>query len=675
MFLCHIIGIEPQFENIISNGPYISMAAGQNDKINSVINCLTVKSTWDDLILYHEGPFDVKESRGMDLKLCYNTFKFKEALLSTAFFSTSIIQDFQDSPDDEEDTRSSQENMNDLEEEYQARALLAKSKSFFKKGTQSLPSGKNKGLTAETYDWDEEEVSSNNNEVTKVKVLMALADVERVYVGKESARNDYLCIDLNYVEEQRNNIMSKHRNLVQELNTCKEQLLVLKQAKLDLLTMHHANTKILKENQNLRNELKELTSITEAWLNISSKVNQCICKQIPTQKKKILGIDQLTEDTFSFGPKDLIFVKSLADNVSITNSNKPRLSKAEKSTLSNYDTADESLVCSIPLPPLKKLDGPEPISGPKTIKSILKSKSTFKAETLKGIIINKPSSAPSRGSKSSSSSKTNSAPASKLNNVKIYNDHRSDDCVYYPICEICGSYDHDTHGHNKIISLRKGIKPRNPQHVIKNCETCGSNVHTTSDHNDIEWFRKREALQAKKAESFKASKTESSSALRSKTPTKRLIHLKEAFQSTKNVKDLLKKYDINGSSVITLMVPPNMLGHDLNGKAINETQYRGMTGSLMCLTKSRRDIQVSLISTKDIKQILRNPTLLLLGELFIKNYTLKGDIEFHFIPTQYQLADIFIKLPDKLSFKRMIDELCMLNIDSKPEASVLTEEN
>ncbi|GJY05976.1 hypothetical protein Tco_0371916 [Tanacetum coccineum] len=148
------------------------------------------------LILYHEGPSDVKESRVMDLKLCYNTFKFKkgESLtqsftgykalmnelvnddinllnleinigfinglpkkwlsfcqslkntnhvkdyelaslfrklkyeenlidniyeteknksiisatpLSTAFFSSFIFQDFQDSPDDEEDTRSS----------------------------------------------------------------------------------------------------------------------------------------------------------------------------------------------------------------------------------------------------------------------------------------------------------------------------------------------------------------------------------------------------------------------------------------------------------------------------------------------------------------------------------------------------------------------------------------
>ncbi|GJY65036.1 hypothetical protein Tco_0466496 [Tanacetum coccineum] len=407
--------------------------------------------------------------------------------------------------------------------------------------------------------------------------------------------------------------------------------------------MQHVNTEILKENQNLRNELKELTSITEVWLNSSNKVNQCISEQIPTQKKKILGIDQLTEDTSSPGPKDPVFVKSSADNskVSITSSHKPKLSEAEDSTLSNHDTGKH------PLPPLKKLTGAEPISKPKTIKSILKSKSTFKSETSKGIIINEPSSAPARGNKSSSASKTNSAPAGKLKNVKMeddpplaivikelnelklqitknkssyfrnnisqqvppnahqnkykiqfkmncemcgqnnhlfencyevlfckkckrtnhrtcdhaefmssmninqyhtgqcesssrsipsrpvipfpscihcgYNDHNSDDCVYYPICEICGNHDHNTHDHNRIISLRRGIKPRNPQHVTKNCETCGSNVHTTSDQNDIEWFRKREAFQAKKVESFKASKTESSSSLRSKTPTKRQV--------------------------------------------------------------------------------------------------------------------------------------------------------
>ncbi|GJZ04440.1 hypothetical protein Tco_0537715 [Tanacetum coccineum] len=67
-----------------------------------------------------------------------------------------------------------------------------------------------------------------------------------------------------------------------------------------------------------------------------------------------------------------------------------------------------------------------------------------------------------------------------------FSDHLSDDCVNYPICDIYGSYDHDTYGHNRIISLRSKIKPRNPQHVMKSSETCGSTVHTITDHNNIE---------------------------------------------------------------------------------------------------------------------------------------------------------------------------------------------
>ncbi|GJZ07678.1 hypothetical protein Tco_0541471 [Tanacetum coccineum] len=274
-----------------------------DDQMNSVINCLTAKSSWDDLILYYEGPYDVKESRAMDLKLCYNTFKFKEgetltqtftrykALmnniyesekkkslvtatpLSTAFFSTSIVQDFQDSPDDEEDTKSSQEYLNDLEEEYQERALLAKSKRFFKKGTQRFSGAKatdqnechhvqeasmvkNKGLITKAYEWDEEEVSSDENEMVEVKVLMVLAE-----------END----------------------------------VVSKEAEGFIMPNHNSGRILLPESQR----------------NITNP------------------------------------------SVAVTNS-----------SATDYDSTDESSVCSTPLPPLKKLDGAEPISGPKTIKSI-----------------------------------------------------------------------------------------------------------------------------------------------------------------------------------------------------------------------------------------------------------------------------------------------------------------
>ncbi|GJY59420.1 retrovirus-related pol polyprotein from transposon TNT 1-94, partial [Tanacetum coccineum] len=334
--------------------------------------------------------------------------------------------DFQNSPNNEEDTRSSQEYLNDLKEEYQARVLLSKSKRFFKKGSQRFSGAnatedtqchkcgrnghfardckynkvkpklallspgaltsnstlvKNKGLIDETYEWDEEEVSSDDNEVIEVKALITFNVEERFSVCKECARNgewvqisirkvrtllelednkerkyflDYLCIDLNYVEEQRNNLLSKHRDLVQTLNTCKEQLLVLKQAKLDYTTMQHASTKILKENKNLRKELNELKSITKTWLNIYN-----IKASIPGVERPWLseaeGFILPNHDTGRILPAE-----------SQRNTTDPLVAVIDSSA-TDYDSADESLVCSTSLPPLKKLDGAAPISGPKTI--------------------------------------------------------------------------------------------------------------------------------------------------------------------------------------------------------------------------------------------------------------------------------------------------------------------
>ncbi|GKE48989.1 hypothetical protein Tco_1480247, partial [Tanacetum coccineum] len=60
---------------------------------------------------------------------------------------------------------------------------------------------------------------------------------------------------------------------------------------------------------------------------------------------------------------------------------------------------------------------------------------------------------------------------------------------------------------------------------------------------------------------------------------------------------------------------------------------------------------------------------------FIRDHVLKGDIELHFIFTQYQVADNFNKPLDEPTFKRLIIELGMMNIDSKPEASAVPEEN
>nr|GFB76937.1 hypothetical protein [Tanacetum cinerariifolium] len=175
----------------------------------------------------------------------------------------------------------------------------------------SSSSGKNKGLIAKTYDWDDEVVSSNENKVTEVKAIMVLTDEERVLV----------------------------------------------------------------DNSNM--------SITSSNIPKSSETED---STLPNQ------------DT-----------DEVPSNESQRNTTDPSVVVSDSST-TDYDLADESSVYGTPLLSLKKLDGAKPVSGPKTIKSILKSKSTFKAETLKGIIINEPSLAPARG-KSSLASKTNSAPA------------------------------------------------------------------------------------------------------------------------------------------------------------------------------------------------------------------------------------------------------------------------
>ncbi|GJZ11891.1 hypothetical protein Tco_0546650 [Tanacetum coccineum] len=126
--------------------------------------------------------------------------------------------------------------------------------------------------------------------------------------------------------------------------------------------MHHVNTEIRKENKNLRTELKELKEITKTWLNSSNKVNQYISEQIPSQKKRILGVDQLTEDPSSSRQKDLDTGRILpAKSQSYTTDPSVNVTDSSKTI---YDSTNESSVCSTLFPLLKKLDGAEPISGP-----------------------------------------------------------------------------------------------------------------------------------------------------------------------------------------------------------------------------------------------------------------------------------------------------------------------
>ncbi|GKD49451.1 hypothetical protein Tco_1278427 [Tanacetum coccineum] len=299
-----------------------------NDGVNlskHEINVGFVNSLPEKWLPFSQGLRNANHTQTLDLADIYESTS-----ISTAFFSNNVIQNFQENSDDEVDERSSEEYLRDLDIEYHERALSANSKHFIKRRNNF--SGQKANENTECYKCGNKvkliqsfrkiQPSSNSNsqadpkfqedykaeykkikaklallvakvsdeeEVTQVKVLMALADDE-LTVGKSHARNGewvditikkvntilsmdedvdwqtylkYINIDLKFVEEQRLNLLSKYSKMVFELNKCRDELLILKQAKLDAVTFQIQNTELTKLNHALQEQLKEEKKINE----------------------------------------------------------------------------------------------------------------------------------------------------------------------------------------------------------------------------------------------------------------------------------------------------------------------------------------------------------------------------------------------------------------------------
>nr|GEX85579.1 copia protein [Tanacetum cinerariifolium] len=274
--------------------------------------------------------------------------------------------DFQDSPDDEEDTRSSHEYLKDLEEEYQAKSLLAKYKRFFKKAAQRFSSAK------------------------------ATDQIECHKCGKKGhfARDCWSKTSVpSYQSPFQPKLLHSFENKPKMRNTKDfESKYNKEKAKLALLNSNALALSSFPSKNKANNSDMSITS------SVLHKLSEAEGSTLPNHN-----------------------TDKVPSNKSQRNIIDP-LAVISDSPASDYDSADESSVCSTPLLLLKKLDGAEPSSRPKTIKLILKSKSTFKAKTLKGITINEPSSAPARDNKSSSASKTNLTPVGNLKNVNVKDD-------------------------------------------------------------------------------------------------------------------------------------------------------------------------------------------------------------------------------------------------------------
>ncbi|GJV40190.1 retrovirus-related pol polyprotein from transposon TNT 1-94, partial [Tanacetum coccineum] len=433
---------------------------------------------------------------------------------------------------------------------------------------------KNRGLVAKTFNWDKEEVF--DEEVTQFKVLMALADDE-LTVGKNHARNGewvditmrkvnilfsmdedadwknylkYINIDLKFVEEQRLNLLSKYNKIVFELNKCRDKLLMLKQAKLDVVTFQIQNTELTKLSHALQEQLKEEKKINEKWLTSSKKVSQCISEQIPHQKKKVLGGELFTEQSSKMNKNENHFIPAsiVSESQAVNESLKPTQTSTNPESLK--DSEAESLT---PLPLLKTLQGASPnlevesltfqphslqerpdlgtmkhtkpeiqdslnksVSGtvtisetesttplvPTDVKNTEQESKLNELTKLVQMLMDEKINTKTHERKPESS---NSRSLSKISqDVKSNNQNSglSKSLRPKPIQKPQLNYDHSTLGHNRVIHVRGEVLVESSQpsesSISVKCNTCGSTIHSTTDHNEFDHFKKGEKIQSRK---------------------------------------------------------------------------------------------------------------------------------------------------------------------------------
>ncbi|GJU42005.1 hypothetical protein Tco_1194962 [Tanacetum coccineum] len=277
-----------------------------DDIMESVISCETAKATWTDLAkpteslsqtytryktLINELANDGVNLSRHEINVGFvnrEVVNFSQVLRNANHTQTLDLADIYG--------RSSKEYLRDLDIEFHKRSLLANSKH-------------------------EKEVL-DDEEVTQVKVLMALADDE-LTVRKNHARNG------EWID----------------------------------ITMRKNNSKRRKK-------------INEKWLTSSKKVSQCISEQIPHQKKKVLEMI----------PKSKAWVKRLNPDSKLPNFKTGRIlipkSQDVNESLKPTDTSitpepskDSEAEFPIPLPPLKSLQVSSPSSEVMTL--------TFQPHSLK----------------------------------------------------------------------------------------------------------------------------------------------------------------------------------------------------------------------------------------------------------------------------------------------------
>ncbi|GKB52510.1 retrovirus-related pol polyprotein from transposon TNT 1-94 [Tanacetum coccineum] len=436
-----------------------------------------------DLDLAHKGPSDTRDTKIAALRLKFNAFKELEGEKVNGTFTRlkCLLNDLENngSPfyklsdtDIEEDTRSNSEFLANLNAEFHDRALLTNQKRFYKRSgrvgsakkpmdksnetcfacgklghfqkdcpsnktsTPSYPSsnktynkpkfhsnsipqnnqnidnhqkdykgkykglkaeiviltkkikamskGKSeKGLVAESFDWDKESVSFEDEGVTKVKAFMAIAEDEPS-VGKTDARSE--------------------EKLAQQVQLSKSRVILI----LNL------------ENESLKDEISGLKKVIEKWTSSKVTLDQLLTEQVPSNIVHALGGRGKRKETIS--SKEVVFTKA---DVSPSETG-PKITFDSESECDTLVVSEEIKKGVQSLSKANKRLGLDPVNIVVVVKKTL---AKLKAQSSQG----------------SSSRKAPMIPKPFID-CKYYgfNDHHSDECEYYPGCDICGSIAHET---------------------------------------------------------------------------------------------------------------------------------------------------------------------------------------------------------------------------------------
>nr|GEV76051.1 integrase, catalytic region, zinc finger, CCHC-type, peptidase aspartic, catalytic [Tanacetum cinerariifolium] len=125
------------------------------------------------------------------------------------------------------------------------------------------------------------------------------------------------------------------------------------------------------------------------------------------------------------------------------------------------------------------------------------------------------------------------------------------------------------------------------------------------------------------------------------------------INQSKYTLESLKKYGFKSCDPVdTPMVEKSKLDEDKEGKPVDPSHYRGMIGTLLYLTASRRDLQFAICMCAWSKHID-------IRYHFIKEHVENGVIKLYFVNTEYQLTDIFTKALGRERIEFLINELGM----------------